>query len=303
MTILDEIGASIRQMAEGAGTSVVGVRQRWGAGSGIVLGEGKVLTNAHNVSGDQVTVTFADGRPAEGNVTARDIDGDLAVLNVDTGGAPALPWASATEAELGMPVFGLGNPGGRGLRVTFGFVSGMERTFRGPRGRRITGSLEHTAPLLPGSSGGPVLTASGELLGINTNRLGEGFYLAIPADEALRRRADALAQGESPASPQLGVAIAPGHVARRLRRAVGLPEADGLLIREVMQDSPAARADLAQGDLIVAAAGHPIRTPDDLFDALQSAQGGTIELRIIRGTDERASQVALGGNSQPGQEA
>lgn len=303
MTILDEIGASIRQLAEGAGTSVVGVGQRWGAGSGIVLGEGKVLTNAHNVRGDQVTVTFADGRPAEGNVTARDIDGDLAVLNVDTGGAPPLPWASATPAELGMPVFGLGNPGGRGLRVTFGFVSGMERTFRGPRGRRITGSLEHTAPLLPGSSGGPVLTASGELLGINTNRLGEGFYLAIPADEALRRRADALARGESPASPQLGVAIAPGNVARRLRRAVGLPEADGLLIREVMQDSPAARADLAQGDLIVAAAGHPIRTPDDLFDALQSAQGGTIELRIIRGTDERAIQVTLGGNSQPGQEA
>ena len=91
-------------------------------------------------------------------------------------------------------MFALANPGGRGLRVTFGFVSGVERTFRGPRGRRITGSLEHTAPLLPGSSGGPVLTAAGQLLGINTNRLGEGFYLAIPADEALRGRVDALAQ-------------------------------------------------------------------------------------------------------------
>src|SRR5207248_2009435 len=229
MTILDEVGVSIRQMAEGAGTSVVGIGQRWGAGSGIVLGEGQILTNAHNVRGDQVTVTFADGRTAEGSVAARDIDGDLAVLNVDTGGVPALAWASATAVEIGMPVFALANPGGRGLRVTFGFVSGIERTFRGPRGRRITGSLEHTAPLLPGSSGGPVLNAGGELLGINTNRLGEGFYLAIPADEALRGRADALAQGESAASPRLGVAIAPGHVARRLRRAVGLPDTDGLL--------------------------------------------------------------------------
>ena len=303
MTILDEIGASIRQLAEGSGTSVVGIGQRWGAGSGIVFGEGKVLTNAHNVRGDQVTVTFADGRTAEGNVAARDIDGDLAVLNVDTGGVPALAWDSATPAEIGMPVFALSNPGGRGLRVTFGFVSGIERTFRGPRGRRITGSLEHTASLLPGSSGGPVLNARGELLGINTNRLGEGFYLAIPADEALRGRADALAQGESPASPQLGVAIAPGHVARRLRRAVGLRDTDGLLIREVMRDSPAARADLAQGDLIVAAAGHPIRTPDDLFEALQAAQGGTIELSIVRGSDERVVQVAFGGNGQSDQKA
>jgi serine protease Do len=303
MAILDEIGASIRQLAEGPGASVVGIGQRWGAGSGIVLGEGRVLTNAHNVRGDRVTVTFADGRTAEGSVAGHDIDGDLAVIDVDTGGVPALPWASGTPAEIGMPVFALADPGGRGLRVTFGFVSGIERTFRGPRGHRITGSLEHTAPLLPGSSGGPVLNSAGQLLGINTNRLGEGFYLAIPADEALRARADALARGESAASPRLGVAIAPGFVARRLRRAVGLPDTDGLLIREVMEDSPAARAGLAQGDLIVAAAGRPIRTPDDLFDALRTAPGGTIELSIIRGTDERAIQVTFGDDGQPGQEA
>src|ERR1700757_1807007 len=281
MTILDEIGASIRQLAEGAGTSVVGIGQRWGAGSGIVLGEGKVLTNAHNVRGDQVTVTFADGRTAEGNVTGRDIDGDLAVISVDTGGVPALPWSDGAPAEVGTPVFALSNPGGRGLRVTFGFVSGVERPFRGPRGRHIIGSLEHTAPLLPGSSGGPVLTAAGQLLGINTNRLGEGFYLAIPADETLRDRADALARGESAQSPRLGVAIAPNQVARRLRRAVGLPETDGLLIRDVEEDSPAARAGLAHGDLIVAAAGRPIRTPDDLFEALQAATpAGIIELNV-----------------------
>ena len=299
MAILDEIGASIRQLAEGAGSSVVGVGQRWGVGSGIVLGEGTVLTNAHNVRRDRVTVTFADGRTAEGNVAGHDIDGDLAVIGVDTGGAPALPWADGTATAIGTPVFALANPGGRGLRVTFGFVSGVERTFRGPRGRHITGSLEHTAPLLPGSSGGPVLTAAGQLLGINTNRLGEGFYLAIPADEALRGRVDALASGESAQSPRLGVAIAPNFVARRLRRAVGLPDADGLLIRDVTDDSPAARAGLAQGDLIVAAAGNPVRTPDDLFDALHAAQGGTIALNIIRGTDERTIQVTLGDGGQP----
>src|ERR1700722_4616675 len=254
MTILDEVGASIRQLAEGAGTSVVGIGQRWGAGSGIVLGEGQVLTNAHNVRGGQVTVTFADGRTAEGSVAGHDVDSDLAVISVDTGETPALPWASSGSVEIGKPVFALANPGGRGLRVTFGFVSGIERTFRGPRGRRITGSLEHTPPLLPGSSGGPVLDADGQLLGINTNRLGEGFYLAVPADDALRGGADALARGETAQPPRLGVSIAPNHVARRLRRSVGLPDVDGLLIREVAEGSPAARAGLASGDLITAAA-------------------------------------------------
>src|SRR6266516_5877094 len=301
MTIFDEIQASIARLAEDAGPSVAGIGQRWGIGSGIVLGAGQVLTNAHNVRGSQVTVTFADGRTAEGNVAGHDIDGDLAVIEADTGQAAALPWATAVPA-IGTPVFALANPGGRGLRVTFGFVSGIERTFRGPGRRRITGSLEHTAPLLPGSSGGPVLNADGQLLGINTNRLGEGFYLAMPADEVLRDRADALARGESAVSPRLGVAIAPGHVARRLRRAVGLPETEGLLIREVAEDSPAARAGIAQGDLIVAAAGQPVRSADDLFDALQAARGGTIELKLVRGTEERTLQVALGGDDQPGQE-
>jgi serine protease Do len=298
MAVLDEIQASLARLAEGAGSSVVGIGQRWGVGSGIVLGAGRVLTNAHNVRGDQVTVTFGDGRTAEGSVAGHDADGDLAVIDLDTGDAPALPWAAGAPAGIGTPVFALANPGGRGLRVTFGFVSGIDRTFRGPRGRRITGSIEHTAPLLPGSSGGPVVDAAGQLLGINTNRLGEGFYLALPADEALRGRVDALGRGESTTPPRLGIAIAPGHVARRLRRAVGLPEVEGLLIREVTDPSPASRAGLAQGDLIVGVAGQPVRTADDLFDALP-AGGGTVELSIVRGVEERSVQVVLGENDQP----
>jgi serine protease Do len=294
MTIFDEIQASISRLADEAGSSVVGIGQRWGAGSGIVLGAGKVLTNAHNVRGSQVTVTFADGRTAEGTVAGTDIDGDLAVIDTDTGQAPALTWATAAAA-IGLPVFALSNPGGRGLRVTFGTVSGIDRSFRGPRGMRITGSLEHTSPLLPGSSGGPVLDASGQLLGINTNRLGEGFYLAIPADAALRGRIDALGRGESVQRPQLGVAITPGHLARRMRRAVGLPDAEGLLVRDVAEDSPAARAGLASGDLIVTVAGQPVHRVDDLFGALRSAApGGTLVMTVLRGTDERTIQVTFG---------
>jgi prepilin-type processing-associated H-X9-DG protein len=303
MTILDEIQASIAGLAEGAGRSVVGIGQRWGVGSGIVLGENRVLTNAHNIRGGQVTVTFADGHTAEGTAAGTDIDGDLAVIEVETGQAPVLSWATDAPA-IGTPVFGLSNPGGRGLRVTLGFVSGLDRSFRGPRGLRITGSLEHTAPLLPGSSGGPVLNAAGQLLGINTNRLGEGFYLAIPADEALRGRVDALASGQSVEPPHLGIAIAPGHVARRLRRAVGLPDADGLLIREVSEDGPAARAGLARGDLIVALGGQPVRSFGDLSGGLRAAAtSGSVDLTVLRGTEERAVHVVLGQGGEPPTEA
>ncbi|HMG28654.1 MAG TPA: S1C family serine protease [Jiangellaceae bacterium] len=294
MGALDGIQEEIRRVAEGAGDAVVGIGQRWGVGSGVLIGSGQVLTNAHNVRGEEVSVTFADGRTAAGRIRGLDLDGDLAVVEVETGDSPALEWATDGPPGLGTPVFALANPGGRGLRVTLGFVTGVERSFRGPRGRRITGSVEHAAPLLPGSSGGPIVSAEGRLLGINTNRLDEGFYLAIPADESLRTRVDALARGESAARVRLGVGVAPAHVARRLRRAVGLPAADGLLVRHVEDGSPASRAGLAQGDLIVQAAGVPVRGMDDLFEALETAGDGEIELTTVRGTDERTVQVRFG---------
>src|SRR5438876_12215640 len=114
MTILDDIQTSIRQHAEGAGSSVVGIGQRWGVGSGVVVAEGKVLTNAHNVRGDQVTVVFADGRTATGEVTGTDLDGDLAVVSVDTTGAPAIEWEPAADGpSVGTAVFALSHRDGQ----------------------------------------------------------------------------------------------------------------------------------------------------------------------------------------------
>ena len=172
--------------------------------------------------------------------------------------------------------------------MTFGFVSSVARAFRGPRGRRISGSVEHTAPLAPGSSGSPLVDGEGRLLGLNTNRLGGGFYLALPADEALRGRVAALQRGESAERPRLGIGIAPSWVALRMRRAVGLPDREGVLVREVEPDSPAARAGINEGDLLVEAGGRPITEPDDVYDALGSVSAGsTLELRLVRGADER----------------
>jgi S1-C subfamily serine protease len=294
MGALDGIQEEIQHVAQRVGNSVVGVGQRWGVGSGVVLGNDQVLTNAHNVRGDEISVTFPDGHTATGRVLGLDVDGDIAVVGVETGDLPAIEWATDGAPGIGAPVFALSNPGGRGLRVTLGFITGVERSFRGPRGRHITGSIEHDAPLLPGSSGGPVVSREGRLLGLNTHRLGEGFYLAIPADETLRGRVDALGRGESKSRARLGIGVAPSDVARGLRRAVGLPDADGLLVRLVEDDSPASRAGLAVGDLITQAAGQPVAGTDDLFKALETASDGVIELVILRGADERTVDVQLG---------
>jgi serine protease Do len=293
-TAVQELGAAARAAAAQAGPSVVRVGRGGGRGCGVVFGDGLVLTNAHNLRGAEVTVTFDDGRSAVAAVAGVDVDGDLAVVRIDTSGAPPIAWRPAGDVVAGDAVFAVARSAVGGVRVTFGLVSATERAFRGPRGRRISGSIEHTAPLARGSSGGPIVDAEGRLVGVNTNRLGDGFYLALPADDDLRARLDSLAQGEAPATPRLGVGLAPAHVARRLRASVGLPERDGLLVRVVEDGSPAARAGIRHGDLLVAADGRPLTTADDLFEVLDSAaSSGAVELAVVRGTDELTVRVTF----------
>lgn len=297
MTTIAGVQGAIRKVADESGKRVVGIGQRWGVGSGVIVAPGRIVTNAHNIRHEEVSVTLPEGDTVTGSVTGIDVDGDVAVVEIDQNGVEGISWdeGASTELDIGAPVFALSNPGGRGLRVTLGFVSGTDRSFRGPRGRRIAGSIEHTAPLLPGSSGGPIVDGEGRFLGLNTNRLGEGFYLAIPADSALKGKIDSLGRGEAPSRPRLGVALAPGRVARDLRRAVGLPERDGLLVRNVEEDSPAEAAGVAEGDLIVGADGKEVADFDDLQDALDAAaEVGRITLKIVRGTEERDAAVVLG---------
>jgi serine protease Do len=204
-------------------------------------------------------------------------------------------WEPADGHGIGTPVVALANPGGRGLRATLGFVSSTGRSFRGPRGRRIRGAIEHTAPLPRGSSGGPLVDPDGNLLGINSLRMDGGLILAVPAGAAVKERVLLLARGEAPAPHRLGVAIAPPRVARRLRSAVGLPERDGLLVRAVADGGPADQAGIEPGDLIVAAGGTPVESVESLYTALDSvpAAGGTLELSVVRGTDERTVSVTF----------
>jgi S1-C subfamily serine protease len=261
MGALEDLSAAVAKVALAAGPAVVGIGGRWRRGSGIVVGEGRVLTNAHNIHGDGATCVFSDGRQAHGRLLGWDDDGDLAVLEVDTAGVAPLVWAGAKAAPaVGSPVFAVASSND-GLRATFGFVSGVDRSFRGPGGRLIGGSVEHTAPLAPGSSGSPILDTQGRLLGLNTQRVGEGFYLALPADASLRARVDGLARGESPTRPRLGVAVAPGRVARHIRRGRGDPRS-GRPARRAIEGQPGqARAGARSGSRGVDGRGEPGRSP------------------------------------------
>jgi serine protease Do len=292
MSVLEELGAAATAALAKVGPSVVRIGRGGGRGCGVVIGDGLVATNAHNLRGEEALVTFAGGRQSVGSVAALDVDGDLAVLRVDTTDAPAITMAPAGGVATGQVVFAVARSATGGERVSFGLISGTERAFRGPRGRRIKGSIEHTAPLPRGSSGSPLVDAAGAVLGLNTNRLGDGFYLALPADDDLRTRLESLAAGKARVTPHLGVGLAPPHVARALFRSVGLAERDGLLVRVIEEGSPAAAAGLREGDLLVAAAGNDLRSIDDLYDALDS-DTASLDLTIVRGTEELTVTVTF----------
>jgi serine protease Do len=286
---------SIADVAASAGRSVVGLGEGARGGSGVVVEPGRILTLARNLRGEEVSVTLSGGIQVSAGLAGADADRGFALLEADTSAVPELGWpAPGCAASIGDAVFALANPAGRGLRATAGAVSSAPQSLRGPRGRLVEGLIEHTAPLPRGSAGGPLLDASGALLGLNAVRQAHGLILALPlagARETLEREN---AQG-GPGQRRLGVAVASPRIARRLRGAVGLSDRDGVLVRGVAVQSPAAEAGVQRGDLIVGMAGEQVGSLDDLFAALDAAPlQRPVALQIVRGEQEREVEVVLG---------
>ena len=289
MSVIENLSSSARSVLAEVGGTLVTIGQD-GRGSGIVIAPGKVLTNAHNLRDRTTLVTFADGRAEQGTVAGADEDGDLVVLDADTGSISPATWAEQLP-EAGDVVFALSR-GGHRTRISFGMVSSVDVAFHGPRGRQVHGGIEHTAPLVRGASGGPVADSSGHVVGLNTHRTGRGFYVARPLDKALQSTIADLAAGKSVVRPRLGVALAPPDVAAKLRASVGLPERVGLLVRGVEPDGPAANAGIAEGDLLVAVGEMALTSIEALHDALSTASE-TLTLTVVRGTDERVVMVTF----------
>ncbi len=282
LTALNKALATVSAAASAATVSI----GRDGRGSGVVVADGIVLTNAHALRARTTQVRFADGRTVQAEVRGTDTDGDLITLAVDTAGIAPLPWADADGApaagHLVVAAHGDGSVAVAGIAAT-------GRTFPGPRGRSITNAIEHTASLARGASGGPLVDLDGKLIGINTNRTDAG-YQAIAVSNAVRARIDALVSGRSFHRKQLGVALAPASTTAAVRKAAGLPEVTGLLVRGVSDGSPAARAGLAEGDVIVSGGGVATPSLDALANALDTPND-TIEFVVVRGVEERTVSV------------
>jgi serine protease Do len=293
------MSSALASLAAAVAPSVVGLTRGARRGSGFVVAPGRVLTLATQLRAERITVRFSDGRTATGAAAGVDRDHDLALLEVDTGDAPALAWAGADAPalQIGDEVVVAADPSGTGLRVTAGAVAAAPATLRSRRGRPIEGVVEHTAPVPRGGGGAPLLRADGTVLGVNALRAGGGFVLALPT-AVVRPRVEDLLAGRTTEPPQLGVALVPPRAARRMRRAVGLDDRPGLLVADVAGGSPAEAAGLRRGDLLVEAAGRPLESFDDLFAAVDAAvDGDPLTLAAERGGERVDLTVTLEGAS------
>ncbi len=276
------------------------MRER-GQGSGVVIdaGKGLVLTNAHVVDQvDAVEVTLADGRQLDGTVVGADPVTDLAVVRIPTQATRlvAATLGNSEALEVGDWAIALGSPYGLERTVTLGIVSSLHRDINslGFADKRLD-LIQTDAAINPGNSGGPLINSAGEVIGINTlvrSGPGAGLGFAIPINLA-RRVADQLADGGKVVHPYLGLQLVPltARVARENNRnpeaLVQLPEQDGALVQRVLPESPAEKAGLRRGDLVVAIADQPVRTPAALLQQVEHSQvGQPLALKVVRARRE-----------------
>jgi len=285
------------------GDQVPNSRER-GQGSGIVIdAKGLILTNAHVVDGaDRVEVTLADGRAVEGSVLGADPVTDLAVVRIDaTSGLVAAPLGDSEALEVGDWAIALGTPYGLERTVTLGIVSSLHRniTSLGFSDKRLD-LIQTDAAINPGNSGGPLINAAGEVVGINTlvrSGPGAGLGFAIPINLA-KGVAAQLGKGDPVVHPYLGLQLVP--LTARLARdnnadpnaLVRLPERDGALVQRVIPESPAEKAGLRRGDLVVAAADQTVSDPAALLRLVEaSSVGEALSLQVLRGDQQLSLSI------------
>jgi serine protease Do len=278
----------VTSLKDSVGAAVIALGRGARRGSALVVAENRAVAMAHSLHSDQFEVRIR-GESQAATVEGTDPATGVALLATPTGDIHPVTWAAETP-QLGDVVFALGDPG-TGLRITEGRVSSAPLSLRGRSGRLIEG-IEHTAPLPRGSGGGPLVNADGTVVGLNALRTDPGFLFAI-ATAAVRPAVERLLAGEA-GTGRLGVAIAPTRVARQLRLAVGLPDRDGLLVRDVEDGSAAAAAGVQAGDLLVSVGDQKLDSLDSLFSVLDVPPGDTT-LKVVRGVDELELAVSLGG--------
>jgi serine protease Do len=277
------LDAELAALAERVRAGVVRITNGRGAGSGTIWHEdGLIVTNYHVVPGERARVTLADGREFPGTVVSNLPERDLAVIRIAATELPALPVGDSNGLRVGELVMAVGHPLGVPGAATLGIYSGTGPIEGYERaGRHFREAILADIELRPGNSGGPLVNARGETIGINAMVLGPRTALAVPSATVVR-----LIGGR--ARRMLGVRVEPIAMPQALAGRLGIAQETALILVDVAADSPAERAGLLPGDIVLAVDGHTIEEPGDLAWGLSEAPDGTpIAISIVRGGASR----------------
>ncbi|CAG0906205.1 unnamed protein product [Cyprideis torosa] len=273
-------------------------RKQRGQGSGFIINkEGYILTNYHVVSdADEITVTLNDNTKVEAELVGTDPQSDIALIKIDHGNnLPFLPLGDSDKMKVGEWVIAIGNPFGLDQTVTVGVISAKGRSKVGLN--EYENFIQTDAAINPGNSGGPMLNIYGEVVGINSalysrtgGYMGIGFAIPVNMVKAIK---DQLMNNGKVIRGWLGVVIQ--DVNEDLAQSFGLEKARGILISEVQKDSPADKAGIEQGDIIVSLNGVELKNSSDLRNRVAMVVPGTkTDVGIIRNGKEQSIKVKIG---------
>jgi S1-C subfamily serine protease len=292
---LDPYSAQVVQAFDRVGPAVVHVTafsregRPAGQGSGVIFTpDGYVLTNSHVVAGaGRLQASLTDGQHFEAALVGDDPATDIAVLRLSGTGLPHAELGASAGLKVGQLVVAIGNPLGFTCTVTAGIVSALGRTLRTRAGGLLDSVIQTDAPLNPGNSGGPLVSGSGRVVGINTAVIApaQGICFAIGIDTAIWVATRLMRDGRVRRS-RLGVSAQTVPIPTRVRRFHGLEQATGAMIAEVLPDGAGQQGGLQAGDVLVGFDGAPVTGVDDLHRALTVERAGVeVPLRFLRRTE------------------
>jgi len=303
--LLDAYSKAVITVVDAVGPAVVGISvrktaganvpQQEGAGSGtIITPDGYILTNDHVVQGaDLISVTLQDGVTLEAAVVGTDRATDLAVLRANRSGLPYAMLSESGALRAGQLVIAIGNPFGFQSTVSTGVVSALGRALRSREGRLIENIIQHTAPLNPGNSGGPLVDSRGRVIGVNTAIIGmaQGIGFSIPANTARWVVSQILVHGRVRRA-SLGLAAQQVPLNRQVARFHHLQNNFCVQVMAIGEMGAGYKAGVRDGDRLVSVNGQPVESVDDIHRILAEWPiGQGIEVALLRGTDLLKFQV------------